>query len=28
VPAIRAVAVREAAQRDSYYGLFEAVRVG
>lgn len=27
VPAIRAVAVREAEQRDSYYGLFEAVRV-
>ncbi|MBL8002729.1 MAG: hypothetical protein JNL05_12290 [Flavobacteriales bacterium] len=27
VPAIRAVAVREAAQRDSYYGLFEEVRV-
>ncbi len=26
VPAIRAVAAREAAQRDSYYGLFEAVR--
>lgn len=27
VPAIREVALREAAQRDSYYGLFEEVRV-
>jgi len=28
VPAIRVVAVREAAQHDSYYGLFTEVRVG
>lgn len=27
VPAIRTVAMREAAQRDSYYGLFSEVRV-
>lgn len=28
VPAIRAVAVRESKLRDSYYGLFDAVKVG